>query len=107
METQQSETSVSVLNGCLTIEDRPEDANPWALVDNQTGDEISVCPEEVPSMITLFRAFRRSVQENDHPRARTTEHDCTEHTVSHDVEGLEDEVSECTICGQMSLCSST
>ena len=107
MESQQAGTPVSVLNGCLTIEDRPEDTNPWALVDTQTGDEISVCPEEVPSMITLFRAFRRSVGENNHPRARTPEHDCTEHTVSHDVEGLADGISECTICGHMSLRSAT
>jgi hypothetical protein len=97
--------SISVLNESVSIEDRPGNANPWALVDNQTGDEIAVCPEEVPSMIALFRSFRRSIEKSDNPRSQIPDHDCTGHTVPHDVGGLDDPISECTICGNMTSIS--
>lgn len=101
MQKEQEDMSISVCNGALTIEDRPGNPNPWSLVDEQSGAEISVCPEEVPAMIALFRGFRRSVANDDHPRALQPNHDCTEHTVEHDVGGLTNPITECTICGQM------
>lgn len=101
MESKLSSTPVSVLSDSVAIEDRPGEVTPWALIDRQTGSEIYVSPAEVPSMIALFRAFRRAAQDENHPRARVGEHNCTDNAVSHDVDGLDMPISECAVCGQM------
>lgn len=102
MEQVTAESVASVMDGLLTVESSDESGEEWVLRDKNTDAEFAVWPEEVPSLIALLRGFRRSAVESGYPLPEQDDHDCTEHTISHDVDGLDAPITECAVCGQMS-----